>query len=63
MIYIFLFFLAVISIVFSIIARKEINKTKTEEEKRIVKAKWQLICGVLGGACILVAGVFIFLMF
>lgn len=63
MLYIFIIILAAISIIFSVIARKNINNCKTEDEKRIVKARWQLICGLLGAACIIVAGILVFTMF
>lgn len=63
MLYIFIIILAVISIIFSVFARKNINNCKTEEEKRIVKARWQLICGLLGAACIIIAGILVFTMF
>lgn len=61
--YIFLIAFAIASIVCGVIARKKIDECKSQEEKKIVKAKWQLICGLLGLACIIFAGILIFTMF
>ena len=63
MLYIFITIFAILSIAFSIIARKKISECSNEEEKKSVKAKWQLICGLLGASCILVAGILIVTMF
>lgn len=63
MLYVILILFAVITMVFGLIARKKIAECKTEEEKKIVKAKWQLICGLMGVACIILAGIIIFTMF
>lgn len=63
MLYIFISLIAIASIVCGVIARKKIKECSSEQEKQSVKAKWQLICGLLGGACILVAGILIFTMF
>lgn len=63
MLYAFLILIAVISIVCSVIARKQINNCSTEKEQKSMKAKWQLICGLLGVSCILIAGILIFTMF
>lgn len=63
MLYVVLILFAVITMVFSLIARKEITECETEEQKKAVKAKWQLICGLMGIACIIVAGILIFTMF
>ena len=49
--------------VFDLIARNRIAECNTEEEKKTVKAKWQLICGLMGVACIILAGIIIFTMF
>ena len=46
--------IAVTTICVGIYAQKKINECKSEEEKRITKAKWQLICGLLGVACVTV---------
>lgn len=62
MLYVVLILFAVITMVFGLIARKKIAECETEE-KKIVKAKWQLICGLMGVACIIVAGILIFTMF
>ena len=59
----FIIGIAIVSIVCGVVARKKINECSSEQEKKSVKAKWQLICGLLGGACILVAGILIFTMF
>ena len=63
MLYVILILFAVLTMVFGYIARKKIAECKTEEEKKIVKAKWQLICGLMGVACIILAGIIIFTMF
>lgn len=61
--YIILIAIGIAGIVVGIYARKKIAECKTEEEKKSVKAKWQLICGLIGGSAIIVAGVLIFTMF
>lgn len=61
--YIILILLAVITMVLGIVARNKIEECKTENEKKVVKAKWQLICGLMGITCIIVAGILIFTMF
>ena len=61
--YIILIAIGIAGIVCGVIARKKIAECKTEEEKKSVKAKWQLICGLLGLACIIFAGILIFTMF
>lgn len=43
----------IISITLGIVAINSINNCKNEEEKKVVKAKWQLICGLVGGSIIL----------
>lgn len=63
MLYVVLILFTVITMVFGLIARKEIAECETEEQKNAVKAKWQLICGLMGLACIIVAGILIFTMF
>lgn len=61
--YIILIAIGIAGIVAGIYARKKIAECETEEEKKSVKAKWQLICGLIGGSAIIVAGVLIFTMF
>ena len=61
--YIILIAIGIAGIVAGIYARKKIAECETEEEKKSVKAKWQLICGLIGLACIIVAGVLMFTMF
>lgn len=61
--YIILIAIGIAGIVVGIYARKKIAECKTEEEKKSVKAKWQLICGLIGAFAIIVAGVLIFTMF
>lgn len=63
MLYVFAGILIAVALVFGIIARKKIDECKTEEEKRAVKAKWQLICGFLGAACIIILVVIIYIGF
>lgn len=63
MLYVVLILFAVITMVFGLIARKKIEECDAEEQKKTVKAKWQLICGLMGVACIIVAGILIFTMF
>lgn len=63
MIYIFIIAMVILTTVFSIIARKKIAECESEQERRAVKAKWQLICGLMGGALILGVAAMIFLMF
>lgn len=61
--YIILIVIGIAGIVAGIYARKKIAECETEEEKKSVKAKWQLICGFIGASAIIVAGVLIFTMF
>ena len=61
--YIILIAIGVVGIIVGIYARKKIAECETEEEKKSVKAKWQLICGLIGASAIIVAGVLIFTMF
>lgn len=61
--YVFLIAFVIASIICGVVSRNKINECKNEEEKRTVKAKWQLICGLLGLACIIFAGILIFTMF
>ena len=63
MFYIFLIAIGITSIFCGVIARKKINECKNKEEKKIVKSKWQLICGLLGLSAIIFAGILIFTMF
>lgn len=63
MLYVVLILFAVLTMVFGLIARSKIAECETEEQKKNVKAKWQLICGLMGIACIIVAGILIFTMF
>ena len=61
--YIILIAIGIAGIVAGIYARKKIAECKTEEEKKSVKAKWQLICGLIGGSAIIVVAILIFTMF
>lgn len=61
--YIFLIMFAVASMIIGYYGRKKINECKSEQEKKVIKAKWQLISGLLGFACIIVVAVLIFTMF
>lgn len=61
--YIILVAIGIAGIVVGIFARKKIAECETEEEKKSVKAKWQLICGLIGASAIIVVGVLIFIMF
>ena len=61
--YIILIVIGIAGIIVGIYARKKIAECETEEEKKSVKAKWQLICGLIGASAIIVAGVLIFTMF
>ena len=63
MIYIFMIAIAVLALLAAVVARKKIAECESESERRAVKAKWQLICGLLGAACIVCAGIMIFMMF
>ena len=63
MLYVVLILFAVLTMVFGLIARNKIAGCETEEQKKTVKAKWQLICGLMGIACIIFAGILIFTMF
>ena len=63
MIYVFMTVFAVLATIFAVIARKKIAECESESERRAVKAKWQLICGLLGAACVICAAVMIFIMF
>ena len=61
--YIILIAIGIAGIVVGIYARKKIAECETEEEKKSVKAKWQLICGLIGGSAIIVVAILIFTMF
>ena len=61
--YIILIAIGIAGIVAGIYARKKIAECETEEEKKSVRAKWQIICGLIGASAIIVAGVLIFTMF
>lgn len=61
MIYLFLIAIAILSIGISLYARKKINECETEKERKEVKAKWQLICGLFGLACIICAVIIAFI--
>ncbi len=61
--YLFLIAIGIASIICGIIARNKINECQSKEEKGLVKAKWQLICGLLGLACMIFAGILIFTIF
>ena len=61
--YIILIVIGIAGIVVGIYARKKIAECETEEEKKSVKAKWQLICGLIGGSAIIVVAILIFTMF
>lgn len=63
MLYVVLILFAGITMAFGLMARNKIAECETEEQKKTVKAKWQLICGLMGVACIIVAGILIFTMF
>ena len=62
MIYIFMIAIAVLATIFAVVARKKISECENETERRAVKAKWQLICGLMGGAVVLCAAVMIIMM-
>lgn len=55
-IYILFMIIILLAIIVSIIARKKIRECENEEERRMVKAKWQFICANFGGAAVLMAG-------
>lgn len=61
--YIILIAIGIAGIVAGIYARKKIAECETEEEKKSVKAKWQLICGLIGGSAIIVVAILIFTIF
>lgn len=61
--YIILIAIGIVGIIVGIYARKKIAECETEEEKKSVKAKWQLICGLIGGSAIIVVAILIFTMF
>lgn len=61
--YIILIAIGIAGIVAGIYARKKIAECETEEEKKLVKAKWQLICGLIGGSAIIVVAILIFTIF
>lgn len=61
--YIILIAIGIAGIVTGIYARKKIAECETEEEKKSVKAKWQLICGLIGGSAIIVVAILIFIIF
>lgn len=63
MIYVFMTVFAVLALIAAAVARKKIDECENEAERRAVKAKWQLICGLLGAAVIVCAAVMIFIMF
>lgn len=59
-IYMLFMIIILLAIIISIIARKKIRECENEEERRIVKSKWQFICAIFGGAAVLMAGVLCF---
>ena len=61
--YIILILIAIIGIVAGIYARKKITECNNEQERKLIKAKWQLICGLIGLACIIISSVLIFIVF
>lgn len=61
--YIILIAIGIAGIVAGIYARKKIAECETEEEKKSVKAKWQLICGLIGVSAIIVVAILIFIIF
>lgn len=61
--YIFLIVVAVASVIISYYGRKKINECESEQEKKAVKAKWQLISGLFGLACMIAVVILIFTMF
>lgn len=61
--YIFLIMFAIASMIIGCYGRKKINECESEQEKKAVKAKWQLISGLLGLACIILVAILIFTMF
>lgn len=63
MIYAFLTVFVVLTVIFAVVARKKIAACESESERRAVKAKWQLICGLMGAACVICAAVMIMIMF
>lgn len=63
MVYIFAGLLIAIALVFTVIARKKIKGCKTDEERRLVKAKWQLICGLMGAACLIILSIVLYINF
>lgn len=61
--YIFLIIFAIISIFVAFYGRKKINECENEDERKLVKARWQLISGLFGMACMIAVAVLIFTMF
>lgn len=61
--YLFLIAFAIASVVVYMYSKKKISECQSDKERRAVKAKWQLISGLLGLACIIMAAVLIFTMF
>lgn len=61
--YIILIAIGIAGIIVGMYARKKIAECETEEEKKSVKAKWQLICGLIGGSAIIVVAILIFTIF
>lgn len=61
--YIFLIVFAVASVIISYYGRKKINESESEQEKKAVKAKWQLISGLFGLASMIAVAILIFTMF
>ena len=61
--YIILIAIGIAGITVGIYARKKIAECETEEEKKLVKAKWQLICSLIGASVIVVVAILIFTMF
>lgn len=61
--YLLMVLIAVVSIILSVIVRKKIAAIENEQERKLVKARWQLIFGLLGMSAIIVAGILVFTMF
>lgn len=63
MLYVFAGVLIIVALILGVIAHKKISECKTEEERRIVKAKWKLICALFGVAACIMLIVLIFTTF
>lgn len=55
MLYLFILVMVIVGISVNVVSRKQIDRCTSENERKQVKAKWQLISGLIGIACFILA--------